>query len=99
MRTTIDLPDPLFREMKIRAAQQGLKLKDLAASYIEAGLRGQSVPATTAPRRRAPLPAAIPRDPDQPLVPALSNRELNAILEQDDQEILRQSLSSSSSQP
>lgn len=99
MRTTIDLPDPLFREMKIRAAQQGLKLKDLAASYIEAGLRGSSASASTAPRRRAPLPAAILRDPDQPLVPALSNRELNAVLEQDDQEILRQVFVSPSRQP
>jgi plasmid stability protein len=99
MRTTIDLPDPLFREMKIRAAQQGLKLKDLAASYIEAGLRGTAAPASTAPRRRAPLPAAILRDPEKPLIPALSNRELDAILEQEDQESLRQALLSPPHQP
>lgn len=99
MRTTIDLPDPLFREMKIRAAQQGLKLKDLAASYIEAGLRGPSAPASTAPRGRAPLPAAILRDPDKPLIPALSNRELHTLLEQDDQENLPQAFLSPARQP
>jgi len=37
MRTTLDLPDPLFRELKIRAAHQGKKLKELIASYLEAG--------------------------------------------------------------
>ena len=66
--------------MKIRAAQQGVKLKELAANYIEAGLRGQPA----APRQRAPLPAAISRDLAKPLISALSNRELHAILEQDD---------------
>ncbi|MEI6675622.1 MAG: hypothetical protein WCO57_10625 [Verrucomicrobiota bacterium] len=49
MRTTFDLPDPLFREVKIRAVQQGVKLKDLVASYIEMGLRGQLAPTTSAP--------------------------------------------------
>ncbi len=97
MRTTIDLPDPLFREMKIRAAQQGVKLKELAASYIEAGLRGQPAAAPTAPRQRAPLPPAIARDPRKPLIPALSNRELHAVLEQDDQENLQRNFQSASS--
>ena len=36
MRTTIDLPDPLFREVKATAASRGLKLKD----FIAAALRG-----------------------------------------------------------
>ena len=49
MRTTFDLPDPLFREVKTRAVQQGVKLKDLVASYIEMGLRGQAVATTSAP--------------------------------------------------
>ena len=49
MRTTFDLPDPLFREVKTRAVQQGVKLKDLVASYIEMGLRGQCAPPPSAP--------------------------------------------------
>jgi predicted DNA binding CopG/RHH family protein len=39
MRTTLEIPDPLFREVKARAAQSGLKLKELLTRYIEAGLK------------------------------------------------------------
>jgi hypothetical protein len=35
MRTTIDLPDPLFREVKATAARQGMRLKD----YVTEALR------------------------------------------------------------
>ena len=50
MRTTLDLPDPLFREVKIRAVQQGVTLKDLLAQYIQAGT---DAPASTmAPAHR-----------------------------------------------
>ena len=38
MRTTIDIPDPLFREVKARAAYEGKKMKDLITGFIEAGL-------------------------------------------------------------
>lgn len=84
MRTTIELPDALFREVKSRAAQQGVTLKDLVTHFIEAGIRGGASVAAPPSRRREPLPAAIPREPDKPLTPALTNRELAAILEQDD---------------
>lgn len=39
MKTTIDLPEPLVREMKLRAVQEGRKLKDVAAEVFRAGLR------------------------------------------------------------
>ena len=35
VRTTIDLPDPLFREVKATAAQRGMLLKD----YVTEALR------------------------------------------------------------
>jgi hypothetical protein len=86
MRTTLDLPDPLFKEVKTRAVQEGVKLKDLLAKYIEAGLRAPQTPETeAAPRKNPyPLPAGIPRTPDSPLHPAMTNAELNAILEEED---------------
>jgi hypothetical protein len=86
MRTTLDLPDPLFKEVKTRAVQQGITLKELLASFIEAGLRGSTVPqnATNPAEKRRPLPVGIPRIPDAPLHPALSNAELYAILEEED---------------
>ena len=34
MRTTIDIPDPLSREVKTRAVQQGVPLKKLVTSYM-----------------------------------------------------------------
>ena len=38
MKTTIDLPEKLVHCLKMRAAREKRKLKDLAAEYIEAGL-------------------------------------------------------------
>ncbi len=86
MRTTLDLPDPLFKEVKTRAIQEGVKLKELLAAYIEAGLRG------TAPEIKAPapvgvrreLPVGIARIPGTPLHPAMTNADLSAILEEED---------------
>jgi len=42
MKTTIDLPEPLVREMKLRAVQEGRKLKDVAAEVFQRGLRAPS---------------------------------------------------------
>lgn len=44
MKTTIDLPEPLVREMKLRAAREGRKLKDVATEVFKAGLRTSSAP-------------------------------------------------------
>lgn len=46
MRTSLDLPDPLFRTLKARAALQGSSLKDLVVSYVERGLREPPGPIT-----------------------------------------------------
>lgn len=87
MRTTLDLPDSLFREVKTHAVQQGVTLKDLLASYIEAGLRGSLTPVSAAayqPKARPPLPIAIPRTSGAPSHPALTNAELQALLDEQD---------------
>lgn len=84
MRTTLDLPDPLFKEVKTRAVQQGVKLKDLIACYIEAGLRGQIATARSASGNRSPLPVAIPRQPGAVPHPAMTNAELQALLDEED---------------
>lgn len=86
MRTTLDLPDNLFKAVKTRAVQQGVKLKELLATYIEAGLRAPQIPKKdTSPLKNPhPLPVGIPRILGAPLHPALSNAELQAILEEED---------------
>jgi len=86
MRTTLDLPDPLFRAVKTRAVQQGVTLKDLLAQYIQAGMDAPAtVPssAMVAPQVH-PIPIAIRRKAGTPLTPALTNAELNAILDAED---------------
>jgi hypothetical protein len=85
MRTTIDLPDDLFRQAKARAALSGIKLKDLIARYVEQGLRqGESVPPAQ-PRQRSSLPVISKAASGQP-IPALSNAETQAILDEEDAE-------------
>ena len=53
MRTTIDLPDPLFRKTKAVAALRGTSMKDLIVQAIE-----REVTATVPPskRKRVKLP-------------------------------------------
>ena len=55
MKTTIDLPDNLVREVKIRAVREGRKMKELVAELLERSLRD---PRRESPRRvrRAGLP-------------------------------------------
>lgn len=39
MRTTIDLPDPLFRELKAVAARRGISLKTVIRTAVEEEIR------------------------------------------------------------
>jgi len=42
MRTTVDLPDPLFKRVKAEAALRGMKLRDFIAGALEQALPGGS---------------------------------------------------------
>lgn len=61
MRTTLELPDPLFARLKARAASEHLTLKQLLRSYVELGLNaapagsGSQRSAHTLPRVEGPL--------------------------------------------
>ena len=79
MRTTLDIPDLLFRELKAQAALRGMKMKDLLTELVERGLRG-SIPATS--RQRSPLP--ITRRTTGQSIPARSNAELQQLLDDED---------------
>lgn len=39
MRTTVDLPDALLRQLKARAALEGISLKQLVLTLVERGLQ------------------------------------------------------------
>ena len=50
MRTTLDLPDDLMRNLKARAALERRSLRDLVLTLVERGLQAPAV---------APAPAAV----------------------------------------
>ena len=62
MRTTLDLPDPVLRNLKIQAAQSGKSLKALLNELI---LRAMSMPAS-------PASLASGGQPPPPALPVLS---------------------------
>jgi hypothetical protein len=81
MRTTLDLPDPLFRELKARSALRGVPLKDFVAEILQTGL-AQTAAAQAEARPRSPLP--VIRKASGVARPALSNREIDALLVAED---------------
>ena len=52
MRTTVDIPDPVYRRLKMRAAQEGSSAKDLILRGVERILKTARQPS----RRRVKLP-------------------------------------------
>jgi hypothetical protein len=43
MKTTLDLPDALVKQVKLRALQEGRKLKDMVADLLRKGLAAGKV--------------------------------------------------------
>jgi hypothetical protein len=41
MRTTVDIPDPLYRELRGRAAKEGRSVKELILRGVEQELKGR----------------------------------------------------------
>jgi hypothetical protein len=50
MRTTIDIPDPLYREIKARAAREGRSIKELILHSVSITLRNE-LPAVRVSRK------------------------------------------------
>ena len=88
LRTTIDLPAPLLREVKSRAAQAGVSMKFLLSQWVEAALRGSQLPSPACAQPMTsphPLPSFVrSRDAQAPVQAALSNAQLNALLHEAD---------------
>lgn len=65
MKTTLDLPDDLMREIKIRAVKENRKLKEAIADLLR---RGLSPPPVEPPsiRHRVELPLVDCRHPARP---------------------------------
>jgi len=73
MKTTLDLPEEMVREMKLRVAQQGKKLREVATEVVRRGLASAGDSASTTKGKRVKLPLIVCKrvapgaepDPDQ----------------------------------
>lgn len=71
MRTTVDLPEALLREIKQRAAREGRKLKDVVADLLAASL---SPAATSGPENPPVASKNLPLIKLRPAQPADARR-------------------------
>ena len=55
MRTTLDLPDELLKQAKIKAVERGTSLRDLVGAALERELKQPSEPKPTRKRVRFPI--------------------------------------------
>lgn len=77
MKTTIEIPEPLFRQAKARAALDGLSLRDLFLRGLQLSL--QTPPAAPA-RQRANFPLIRAAQP----TPPLTDEQVYAALDSDE---------------
>jgi plasmid stability protein len=59
MRTTVDIPDALYRQLRARAAREGRSAKALILRGVEQVLKGE----TARPGRRVSLPLVRSKRP------------------------------------
>ncbi len=85
MKTTLDLPEDLVREMKLRAVHEGRKLRDVATEIFRRGLAQPSPESALAPRTgviqnrvKLPLIQGAPGTPKFNLTPEDIDRILLA---------------------
>ena len=81
MRTTIDLPENLYRTLKARAGMSGITLRQLVQQVIEQGLRSPRSEGATS--RHTPPPVIIP--PRGVPIPALSREQIRRTEEEEDE--------------
>ncbi len=85
MRTTIDLPDPLLKHLKARAALEGRSLRDLVVELVEKGLNAGGTVDPQA-RYQARPPVLASRGPMALDLGRARSADLHALLSQDDDE-------------
>jgi plasmid stability protein len=81
MKTTLDLPDDLMRAIKIRAAREDRKLKDVVAELLRKGMEDER-PAPRA-RHRVKLPLINTKHPAKPEEELTPERVAEILLQQE----------------
>jgi hypothetical protein len=74
MRTTVDIPDPVYRRLKARAASQGCSVKELVLRGVKAELENSG---KLREKRRITLPLVDSKKPGRL---ELTNSQINEIL-------------------
>lgn len=75
VRTTVDIPDPIYRRLKSAAALRGCSVKDLVLLGVKAELEGSKV--SQLKKKTVSLPIIDSKRPGQL---RLTNRQINEIL-------------------
>jgi len=73
MRTTVDIPDELFRDLKLKSAREGVTLKQLIVKALESQIHDSS--GRKSSRIRGPLIRCKSKKPI-----ALTNAEIEDLL-------------------
>jgi hypothetical protein len=89
MKTTLEIPDPLFKQVKAKAAVEGLKLKDLVTSALSAYL---AEPRASRKSQAKPCPFPIIRGRGKWKMPDLTPEFLSKLEQEEDLERYRKSL-------
>ncbi len=80
MKTTLEIPDDIYRQAKIRAAHDNRKLKDLVSEGLRLVLGLSPQGASRSLRRMKKAPVSIRKDNE---IPVLTNDAMAAMLEAD----------------
>lgn len=88
MKTTLEIPTPLFRRAKAQAAMEGLKLKDLVASALSAYLKHHD---RVSKNGTKPCPFPLVRGKVGPLMQKMDHETIAKLQEEDDFERHRRS--------
>jgi hypothetical protein len=91
MRTTLDLPDGTFRELKAKAALEGTTVKELLNRYVVRGLTEDASPAAAPRPKRSKFPISL--DVGGPNMRYVSGAEAQELFDAEDLERLHENFS------
>jgi len=81
MKTTLEIPDTMFREAKAKAALDGIKLKELVNSALGAYL---AQPGTPVKSKATPCPFPLARGQGGPLLKQMSKKTIAKLDQEED---------------